>query len=241
MPSRNPDTMFNARVLQVLRNLGLTKSVADSSNQIKALSAGNAVASTGGLVAAEELATDVTGTYIRVDGTVAFTGDQAMGGNQLTGLGAPSADDDACTKGYADASSQTYFCAHELYGSGTSTTYLTLHVISGVINYNAGVNVVIPTLAGSGNVTFKLWAFVDGADAAKQTSMKWSAEPTASGTDWAATSAATLTSVAVNAASTTCAYVFVHTVARTSLVAGELLSLMILCTGIKIVGLEIVW
>lgn len=40
---------------------------------------------------------------IKKDGSVAFTGDQSMGGNQLTNLGAPSASSDAATKGYVDS------------------------------------------------------------------------------------------------------------------------------------------
>lgn len=39
---------------------------------------------------------------IKKDGSVAFTGDQSMGGNQLTNLGAPSASTDAATKQYVD-------------------------------------------------------------------------------------------------------------------------------------------
>ena len=41
--------------------------------------------------------------YTKADGTRAFTGDQSMGGNQLTNVGAPSAATDAATKGYVDA------------------------------------------------------------------------------------------------------------------------------------------
>lgn len=40
---------------------------------------------------------------IKKDGSVAFTGDQSMGGNQLTNVGAPSASTDAATKGYVDS------------------------------------------------------------------------------------------------------------------------------------------
>lgn len=39
---------------------------------------------------------------IKKDGSVAFTGDQSMGGNQITSLGAPSAASDAATKQYVD-------------------------------------------------------------------------------------------------------------------------------------------
>lgn len=39
---------------------------------------------------------------IKKDGSVAFTGDQSMGGNQLTNVGAPIASSDAATKQYVD-------------------------------------------------------------------------------------------------------------------------------------------
>lgn len=42
-------------------------------------------------------------TYVKADGTVAFTGNQAMGNNRLTGLATPAADTDAATKAYVDA------------------------------------------------------------------------------------------------------------------------------------------
>ncbi len=40
--------------------------------------------------------------YTLADGSRAFSGDQAMGGNKLTGLGTPTAGSDAVTKDYAD-------------------------------------------------------------------------------------------------------------------------------------------
>lgn len=40
--------------------------------------------------------------YIRADGTRAFSGDQAMGTHKITGLGNPTADQDAVTKKYFD-------------------------------------------------------------------------------------------------------------------------------------------
>lgn len=43
---------------------------------------------------------------IKKDGSVAFTGNQSMGGNKLTGLGTPTADTDAATKAYVDAIKQ---------------------------------------------------------------------------------------------------------------------------------------
>lgn len=51
-------------------------------------------------IAAIETAHNETDTYaIRKDGTVAFTADQSMGGNQLTNVGAGSASTDAATIG----------------------------------------------------------------------------------------------------------------------------------------------
>lgn len=41
--------------------------------------------------------------YIKADGTRAFSGDQSMGGNQLTNVGAPGASTDAANKAYVDA------------------------------------------------------------------------------------------------------------------------------------------
>jgi hypothetical protein len=41
-------------------------------------------------------------TFIEADGSVAFTGDQSMGGNQLTNVGDPGSAQDAATKAYVD-------------------------------------------------------------------------------------------------------------------------------------------
>ncbi|MBA7713404.1 hypothetical protein ES703_122406 [subsurface metagenome] len=45
--------------------------------------------------------------YTRADGTRAFTGDQAMGGNKVTGLGAPTVAGDAARKDEVDACEKT--------------------------------------------------------------------------------------------------------------------------------------
>lgn len=45
-------------------------------------------------------------SYIKADGTRAFTGNQSAGGNKITNLGTPTADADAATKAYVDAMKQ---------------------------------------------------------------------------------------------------------------------------------------
>jgi hypothetical protein len=45
----------------------------------------------------------IDSTYVRVDGTNAFTGNQSMGGNRLTSLGTPQVSNDAATKAYVDS------------------------------------------------------------------------------------------------------------------------------------------
>lgn len=49
------------------------------------------------------LADDDHTQYTKADGTRAFTGDQSMGGNQLTNVGAPGAGGDAANQTYVDA------------------------------------------------------------------------------------------------------------------------------------------
>lgn len=62
----------------------------------------------------QDVITDVGGEvttllalYIKKDGSVAFTGDQSMGGNQLTNVGAPGAGGDAANKTYVDTEIST--------------------------------------------------------------------------------------------------------------------------------------
>lgn len=50
-----------------------------------------------------------------VDGTRAFTGDQSMGGNQLTNVGAPGVAGDAANKGYVDAGDAATLAAANAY------------------------------------------------------------------------------------------------------------------------------
>lgn len=71
------------------------------------------------------------------DGTVAFTGDQSMGGNQITNLGAPVLGTDAVTKDYADAlvgttTGWTDSGASYLYG-GTQTITATGVDLTGIL------------------------------------------------------------------------------------------------------------
>jgi len=191
------------------------------------------------------MSTDVTGAYIRVDGTVAFTGDQSMGDNQLTNVGTPSADTDACTKGYADSivpsgnTGQTYWSAGQLY-TGVLTAHQTVLTISGVSGDLAGLTVIIPTLAESGNVTFTLYAY-ETSNGGRTTTVKWSSAALTDNTDWSGVSLATLTSASVTVDGTEEFHAFVHTLARTSLTAGNLLNLVITCDSLKIVGLKIDW
>jgi len=49
------------------------------------------------------LGDDAHTIYVKADGTRAFSGNQSMGGNKITGLGAPTAASDAATKGYVDS------------------------------------------------------------------------------------------------------------------------------------------
>ncbi len=52
------------------------------------------------------LGTTADGKFIHKDGSVAFTGDQSMGGFKLTNLGTPTQDSDAATKLYVDSAVQ---------------------------------------------------------------------------------------------------------------------------------------
>lgn len=59
-------------------------------------------------------------TYIRADGSVAFTGDQSMGGHKLTSLGTPSASTDAATKAYVDVVAQGLSVKYSVKGASTA-------------------------------------------------------------------------------------------------------------------------
>lgn len=59
----------------------------------------NKVAS-GANIASSKLADGAN--FVKKDGSVAFTGNQSLGGNLLTSVGTPSASGDAATKGYVD-------------------------------------------------------------------------------------------------------------------------------------------
>ncbi len=91
---------------------GLTDHINDASDAhdasaISNVPAGN-LAATDVQAALNELQSDIDtraldADVIKKDGSVAFTADQSMGGNQLTNLGAPSASSDAATKSYVDS------------------------------------------------------------------------------------------------------------------------------------------
>ena len=53
-------------------------------------------------LATQSSVTTLDGLVVKKDGSVPMTGDLQMGGNTVAGLGAPSASDDAATKGYVD-------------------------------------------------------------------------------------------------------------------------------------------
>lgn len=70
----------------------------DGARQIQALTITNAEIATGAGIELSKLEKIV----IPADGSVAFSGDQSMGGNKLTGLGTPTAGTDAVNKDYVD-------------------------------------------------------------------------------------------------------------------------------------------
>ena len=195
-------------------------------------------------VDSEDIDGAVGSIYVKADGTVAFTADQSMGDNQLTNVGTPSADTDACTKGYADSivptnTGQTYWSAAQLYG-GALTAHQTALTISGATGDVAGLTVIIPTLATGDNVTFTLYAY-ETTNGGRTTTIKWSSAALTEDTDWSGVSLASLTSGSRTVNGTEELHAFVHTLARSSLSAGNLLNLVITCDGLKIVGLKIDW
>ena len=67
--------------------------------------------------------TTVEGEYINKDGSVPFTGDQAMGDNKITGLKTPTAGTDATTKAYVDGLTPEVFSfKKELGNAGENIT-----------------------------------------------------------------------------------------------------------------------
>lgn len=71
----------------------VNRQIADGAIDNSKVAAGAAIAST-------KLADGAN--FTKKDGSVAFTGDQSMGGNKLTSVGTPSSSNDAATKSYVD-------------------------------------------------------------------------------------------------------------------------------------------
>ncbi len=109
------DAVTTAKVLNA--NITLAK-MADNSvdeNKIAASCLGSSLTGGGGtaldvatsgvtndMLAGSIAESKLADTFVRADGSNTFSADQSMGGMKLTGLGAPTADTDAATKGYVD-------------------------------------------------------------------------------------------------------------------------------------------
>jgi hypothetical protein len=92
-------------------NTAISNHISDASDAHDASAISNVpsgnLAATDVQAALDELQSDVDSraldsAVIKKDGSVAYTGNQAMGGNKITGLGAPTAGSDAATKQYVD-------------------------------------------------------------------------------------------------------------------------------------------
>ena len=242
MPNtRNAEMMSRQWLSSVLKEWGFVARLENVERAVAPIPTGGGTKP----VDSDDIDDAVGSIYVKADGTVAFTADQSMGDNQLTNVGTPSADTDACTKGYADSivpsgnSGQTYWSAAQLY-TGALTAHQTVLTVAGATGDVAGLTVIIPTLAGSGNVTFTLYAY-ETSNGGRTTTIKWSSAALTDNTDWSGVSLASLTSGSRTVDGTEELHAFVHTLARTSLTAGNLLNLVVTCDSLKIVGLKIDW
>lgn len=76
------------------------KTVSNAANAAAAAASSEAIRATGVEGGLDTRLTTVEGGMVKKDGSVAFTGDQSMGGNKLTNVATPVADTDAANKGF---------------------------------------------------------------------------------------------------------------------------------------------
>lgn len=74
---------------------------------------------------ADATQTTTNATFIKKDGTVAYTGAQSLGGFKITSLGTPTAGTDATTKTYVDARSAAVTCTAGAGGAATEVLVCT--------------------------------------------------------------------------------------------------------------------
>ena len=99
----NPDTLanLNSKVSDATLDKTTDKRDPNTHNLAGAEHGADTLANLNAKVSDADLADEAE--VIKKDGSVAFTGDQAMGGNKLTGLGTPVAGGDAATKDHVDS------------------------------------------------------------------------------------------------------------------------------------------
>lgn len=100
--------------------------------------------------------------FIRKDGSVAFTGNQSLGGFKITSLGTPTADADAATKLYVDSQMGSFAIQKLSTTTGinaktvgntniyTVPTGKTAIILGAVIRCTAAVSITTPAFAGIG-------------------------------------------------------------------------------------------
>lgn len=82
-----------------------------------------------GTIADDRLAS----SYVKADGTRAFTGNQSMGGNRITSLGDPSASTDAATKAYVDGLLQGFDWKQSVRAASTANATLSSGFANGSV------------------------------------------------------------------------------------------------------------